>query len=130
MEAKDPDLIIKTVVAAPRSRNFYNFYINDSDEKRSMKPAALADFVEKLCPAIGGRARMMIYEFRPFYAEIETETLLELAEIPGEPEPRRALLFGGRKKAVRAVMEGRSKGDAVDRRRQGIFANILKLTKK
>jgi hypothetical protein len=131
METKDQDLIIKVLIAIPRSKNFYNFYINSTNEKRSMKLEALADFVTKLCPAIGGKARAMIYEFRPFYAEIETETLLELEETPGAPESHRQLLFGRRISTPKMAEKTRKKpGGFVSGHKQGIFNNILKLVKK
>lgn len=96
-----------------------------------MKLNALADLITKLCPAVGGKARIMIFEFRPFYVEVETETLLELEEIPEPPEPRRALMFGGVKKVEKMTKEERDKeGSFVDKRRQTLFGNILKLAKR
>lgn len=96
-----------------------------------MKPEDLADFVTKLCPAVGGRVRSMIFEFRPFYAEVETETLLELEEIPEPPEPHRSQMFGGVKAAEKAVKKEKSRrNDLVSKRRQIIFGNILKLARK
>jgi hypothetical protein len=131
MENLDQDLIIKFITAVPRSKNFYNFYINGTNEKRSMKLHDLAEFITKLCPTVGGRARMMIYEFRPFYMEVETKTLLELEEVPEDPEPRRALMFDGVKKITKTVKEEKEKqGNLVDKRRQTIFGNILKLVRK
>jgi hypothetical protein len=131
MENLDQDLIIKFITAVPRSKKFYNFFINGTNEKRSMKLNDLADFVTKLCPSVGGRARIMIYEFRPFYVETETGTLLELEEIPKGPEPRRALIFGRVEEITKAVKEEKKKqGGFVDKRRQTIFGNILKLARK
>jgi hypothetical protein len=131
MENFDQDLIIKVITAVPRSKNFYNFYINGTNEKRSMKLRDLAEFITKLCPSVGGRTRMMIYEFRPFYLEVETKTLLELEETPEDPESHRALVFDGAKKMTKAVKEDKNKqGSLVDKRRQTIFGNILKLAKK
>jgi hypothetical protein len=128
---QDQDLTIKSITAVPRSKNFYNFFINGTDEKRSMKLESLAEFITKLCPIVGGKARIMIYEFRPFYVEIETSALLELEEIPGEPEPRRALLFKGIKKTAKQVNEEKKREESfVDKRRQTIFGNILKLARK
>jgi len=98
-----------------------------------MRPNDLADFIAKLCPAVGGRARTMVYEYRPFYVETETETLLELEETVGEPEPRRAILFGDRKKIIKIAKEEKNKREQngpVDKRSQTIFGNILKLVKK
>jgi hypothetical protein len=131
METLDRDLTVKSITAVARSKNFYNFYINGTNEKRSMKLKALADFVTGLCPAIGGRARIMIYEFRPFYMEVETETLLELEEMPEAPEPRRALLFGGVKNIAGAVKEEQArKAGLVDKKRQTVFGNLIKLAAK
>jgi hypothetical protein len=96
-----------------------------------MKLEGLADFITKLCPVVGGRARTMIYEFRPFYVEIETETLLELQEVPEPTEPHRFLLFGGVKKVSKIIKEEKNKqGSFVAKQRQIIFGNILKLGHK
>jgi len=133
MENIDPDLIIKVIIAVPKSRNFYNFYLNDSNEKRSMKHKDLAEFVAKLCPEVGGKALKMIYEFRSFYVEIETNTLLELLETPEKPEAHRTVLFGNRKKILKTAKDERKKEkkeEFVDKRKQIIFSNILKLIKK
>jgi hypothetical protein len=128
---QDQDLTIKSITAVPRSKNFYNFFINGTNEKRSMKLEGLAEFVTKLCPAVGGRAKIMIYEFRPFYVEVETETLLELEEIPAPPEPHRAQMFGGVKEVAKMVREEKDRqARFVDKRRQSIFGNILKLARK
>jgi hypothetical protein len=72
----------------------------------------------------------MIYEFRPFYVEIETETLLELEEIPKPPESHRAILFGSAKKVVKYAKEEREQNNLVDKRKQNVFGNILKIIKK
>jgi hypothetical protein len=128
---QDQDLTIKSITVVPRSRNFYNFFINGTNEKRSMKLESLADFITKLCPAVGGKARIMIYEFRPFYVEIETDTLLELEEVPEAPEPRRALMFKGGKKIAKQAKEEKERASSfVDKRRQTIFGNILKTVRK
>jgi len=130
MENIDRDLIIKSIVAVPRSKNFYNFYINGTSEKRSMKLEALADFITKLCPEVGGRARIMIYEFRPFYVEIETKSILELLEKVKDKEPERLILFGTTRKRVKEGREEKKKKESpVDKRRQTIFGNILRLVR-
>jgi hypothetical protein len=131
METPDQDLTIQSITAVPRSKNFYNFYINGTNEKRSMKLEGLADFITKLCPAVGGRARTMIYEFRPFYMEIETETLLELQEIPEPSESHRSMLFSGVKAASRMVKKEKERqGSFVSRQKQTLFGNILSLGRK
>jgi hypothetical protein len=128
---QDQDLTIKSITAVPRSKNFYNFFINGTNEKRSMKLEGLAEFVTKLCPVVGGKARIMIYEFRPFYVEVETETLLELEEIPTPTEPHRAQMFGGVKEMEETVREEKGRrASFVDKRRQSIFGNILELARK
>jgi hypothetical protein len=128
---QDQDLTIKSITAVPRSKNFYNFFINGTNEKRSMKLESLAEFVTKLCPVVGGKARIMIYEFRPFYVEVETETLLELEEIPTPTEPHRAQMFGGVKEMEETVREEKGRrASFVDKRRQSIFGNILELARK
>jgi hypothetical protein len=129
--AQDKDLTIKSITAVPRSKNFYNFFINGTNEKRSMKLNGLSEFIMKLCPSVGGRATIMIYEFRPFYVEVETQTLLELAEIPDPPESRHTRMFGGIKKTVkRAESEKEQKSGLVAKRKQILFNSILGLTKE
>ena len=127
-KAIDKDLAIKSVTAMPRSRNFYNFFINGTPEKRSMKPERFIDFIIGICPVVGGTARRMVYEFRPFYIEVETDTILELEDVPGRPETHKELLFGSRKKIIRAEKESKEV-KFVDDRKDRIFRNILKLAR-
>ena len=129
MENTDPDLIVKTLVVVPRSKRFCNFFINDTNEKRSMKHEEISKYITKLCPAVGGKARAMIYEFRPFYIEIETETIQELEETPEEPESRRNLIFSNSQK-IKAEKSKRDNSNLVSDKKQFIFENVLKLIKK
>jgi hypothetical protein len=84
---------IKIITAVPRSKNFCNFYINGTDEKRSAKLEDLAKWITEVCPAVGGQARLMIYEFRPFCIEVEAETITELSEDPEPMETHRDAIF-------------------------------------
>jgi len=124
----DTDLTIKSITAVPRSKNFYNFYINSTPEKRSMKPEKLADLITERCPAVGGTARIMIYELRAFYVEIETNTIKELGESQAEPESKKELIFGTRKTVIKQANKPKEP-EIVDRRKDMIFKNILKLMK-
>jgi len=124
----DKDLTIKSITAVPRSKNFYNFYINGTSEKRSMKPENLIDLITDLCPVVGGKARIMIYELRPFYLEVETETIMELFEIPEKPETHKELVFDNRKKVFRHLKED-CDTKLIDSQKDEIYKNILKLVK-
>lgn len=124
----DKDLTIKSLTVTPKSRNFYNFYINGTSEKRSMKPEKLIDLITELCPAVGGEARTMIYEFRPFYVEVETDTILELTKTPPKPRSHKDIVFDGRKKVFKSLKDAGER-KFVDDRKDRIFKNILKLSK-
>lgn len=127
-ETADKDLTIVSITAVPRTKNFYNFYINGTPEKRSMKPEKLIDLITELSPAVGGIARTMVYELRSFYVEIETDTILELTDIPGKAESRKELVFDNRKKLFKKIKES-TKEKLIDDQKDRIFQNILKLAK-
>jgi len=94
---QDNDLIIQSLICTPKSKNIYNYYINGTNEKHSMKQENLADFITELCPAVGGKARIMIYELRYFYVEIKAETITELEVAPNERESHRSIIFQNKK---------------------------------
>ena len=90
---QDKDLIIKSLICIPKSKNIYNYFINSPDDKHSMKQEELADFITELCSAVGGKARIMIYELRHFYVEIETKTITEVDTIAKEKDSHRSIVF-------------------------------------
>jgi len=127
-ETNDRDLTIVSITAVPRTKNFYNFYINGAPEKRSIKPEKLIDLITELCPLVGGTARTMVYELRSFYVEVETDTIQELSEIPKKQESHKELVFDNRKKLFKKIKNS-EEPKLIDKQKDRIFNNILKLVK-
>lgn len=88
---------ICVVIVNPKSDRIYNYWINGSEEKRSMLKERMREFCLDLCPIKARQINKCIDELIPFVIFVEEKTVQELEEKSKKEKSKMDRLFPMRK---------------------------------
>ena len=88
---------INTIIVNPRNARLYNYWVNDSLEKRTMLKERMREFCLELSPINAEQINRCIDEILPFVIYIKEGAFEELEETPPERQSKADRLLPFRK---------------------------------